>query len=110
MFGGMVPDSSQGYALEGSMIRHNVFGGMKNGGMVNPSFNIPTSTVSLGNNAAPRYNGGGQVYNYSAGGIVINPAQGQSEKQIAEYVVSIMDAKNGLRTASTGDKGRYLRT
>ena len=80
------------------------------GGMVSPSFNIPSGSVSLGNNAAPRYNGGGQVYNYSAGGIVINPAQGQSEKQIAEYVVSIMDAKNGLRTASTGDKGRYLRT
>jgi TP901 family phage tail tape measure protein len=80
------------------------------GGMVNPSFSVPSGAVSLGNNMGSRYNGGGQVYNYSAGGIVINPAQGQNEKQIAEYVVSIMDAKNGLRAASTGDKGRYLRT
>jgi TP901 family phage tail tape measure protein len=80
------------------------------GGMVNPSFNVPSGSVSLGNNMGSRYNGGGQVYNYSAGGIVINPAQGQNEKQIAEYVVSIMDAKNGLRRASTGDRGRYLQT
>jgi len=80
------------------------------GGMVSPSFNIPGGPASLGNNAGSRYNGGGQVYNYSAGGIVINPAQGQNEKQIAEYVVSIMDAKNGLRRASTGDKGRFLQT
>jgi len=80
------------------------------GGMVSPSFNIPGGPASLGNNSGSRYNGGGQVYNYSAGGIVINPAQGQNEKQIAEYVVSIMDAKNGLRRASTGDKGRFLQT
>jgi TP901 family phage tail tape measure protein len=80
------------------------------GGMVNPSFNIPSGSVSLGNNSGSRYNGGGQVYNYSAGGIVINPAPGQNEKQIAEYVVSIMDAKNGLRRASVGDKGRFLQT
>jgi TP901 family phage tail tape measure protein len=80
------------------------------GGMVSPSFNIPGGPASLGNNPSSRYNNGGQVYNYSAGGIVINPAQGQNEKQIAEYVVSIMDAKNGLRRASTGDKGRFLQT
>lgn len=76
------------------------------GGMVNPTFSIPSSSVTLGNNTGPRYNGGGQVYNYSAGGIVINPAQGQDERAIAEYVVSIMDAKSSLRAATTGTKGR----
>jgi hypothetical protein len=80
------------------------------GGAVGPNYNIPTSSVSLGNSMGSRYNGGGQVYNYSAGGIVVNPAQGQSERQIAEYVVGIIEAKNGLRTSMSGERGRYLQS
>jgi hypothetical protein len=76
--------------------------GFANGGMASPTYNIPTSTVGLASNQVPGYNKGGSIHHYNAGGIVVNGAQGQDVKELANHIVNIMDARGARRQSMTG--------
>jgi hypothetical protein len=76
--------------------------GFANGGMVSPTYNIPTNTVGLASNQVPGYNKGGSIHHYNAGGIVVNGAQGQDVKELANHIVNIMDARGARRQSMTG--------
>jgi len=75
---------------------------MAEGGMVGPRYNIPTNTLSIGNNQNPGYNRGGSIHHYNAGGIVVNGAQGQDVKELANHIVTIMDARGSRRNSMNG--------
>jgi TP901 family phage tail tape measure protein len=76
--------------------------GFANGGMASPTYNIPTSTVGIASNQVPGYNKGGSIHHYNAGGIVVNGAQGQDVKELANHIVNIMDARGARRQSMTG--------
>lgn len=71
------------------------------GGMANPRYNIPSSSLIV-NPATMRYNNGGQVNRYDVGGLVVNAAPGQDERQIAAMVVQMLDSKNLMAQAKSG--------
>ena len=73
-----------------------------NGGMVDPSYNVPSSSLSIGNNQNMGYNKGGSIHHYNAGGIVVNGAQGQDVKELANHIVTIMDARGSRRNSMNG--------
>jgi hypothetical protein len=80
--------------------------GFANGGMVGPKYNIPTTSSSIVNPQPMRYNNGGAVHKYDVGGLVVNAAPGQSEREIASMVVQMLDNKNMLDAAKSGGRGR----
>jgi hypothetical protein len=80
--------------------------GFANGGMVGPKYNIPSTSTSIVNPMPMRYNNGGAVHKYDVGGLVVNAAPGQSEREIASMVVQMLDTKNMLEAAKSGGRGR----
>ena len=80
--------------------------GFANGGMVGPKYNIPSTSTSIVNPMPMRYNNGGAVHKYDVGGLVVNAAPGQSEREIASMVVQMLDTKNMLDAAKSGGRGR----
>jgi TP901 family phage tail tape measure protein len=76
--------------------------GFANGGMASPTYNIPTNTVGIASNQVPGYNKGGSIHHYNAGGIVVNAAQGQDVKELANHIVNIMDARGARRQSMNG--------
>jgi len=73
-----------------------------NGGMATPKYNVPSSSLSIGNNQNMGYNKGGSIHHYNAGGIVVNGAQGQDVKELASHIVTIMDARGSRRNSMNG--------
>jgi TP901 family phage tail tape measure protein len=80
--------------------------GFANGGMVGPKYNVPSTSSSIVNPQPMRYNNGGAVHRYDVGGLVVNAAPGQSEREIASMVVQMLDNKNMLESAKSGGRGR----
>jgi TP901 family phage tail tape measure protein len=80
--------------------------GFANGGMVGPKYNIPSTSSSVVNPQPMRYNNGGPVHKYDVGGLVVNAAPGQSEREIASMVVQMLDNKNMLEAAKSGGRNR----
>ena len=80
--------------------------GFANGGMVGPKYNIPSTSSSIVNPQPMRYNNGGPVHKYDVGGLVVNAAPGQSEREIASMVVQMLDNKNMLEAAKSGGRNR----
>jgi hypothetical protein len=72
------------------------------GGISGPSYTIPKGPASIGNNQIPGYNRGGSIHHYNAGGIVVNAAQGQDVKELANHIVTIMDARGSRRNSMNG--------
>jgi TP901 family phage tail tape measure protein len=72
------------------------------GGMATPKYNVPSSSLSIGNNQNMGYNKGGSIHHYNAGGIVVNGAQGQDVKELASHIVTIMDARGSRRNSMNG--------
>ena len=75
---------------------------MATGGLVGASYHIPTSTVMPNMNMLPAYAKGGVIHHYDVGGFVVNAAEGQSERDIATMVVSMLDSRNMQRAAMNG--------
>jgi hypothetical protein len=72
------------------------------GGLAGPKYSIPNNTLSIGNNQNTGYNSGGSIHHYNAGGIVVNAAPGQDVKELANHIVTIMDARGARRDSMTG--------
>jgi TP901 family phage tail tape measure protein len=100
--GGLVQKFANGGIVNTSFNPKMSIPGFANGGMVSPTYNIPTNTVGLASNQVPGYNKGGSIHHYNAGGIVVNAAQGQDVKELANHIVNIMDARGARRQSMTG--------
>ena len=73
-----------------------------NGGMIGPRYNIPNASSNIVNPMPMGYNNGGSIHHYNAGGIVVNAAPGQDVKELANHIVTIMDARGARRDSMTG--------
>ena len=80
---------------------------LANGGMINPKYDVPSSSISFGNNSVSGYNNGGAVHHYNVGGLVINTHPGQDEKMIAQMVVDMLDSKNIIHAAKSGSQREF---
>ena len=75
------------------------------GGLATQKYNFGSSSAIV-NPAMMGYNNGGMINKYDVGGLVVNAAPGQDERQIAAMVVQMLDAKNVAAMAKVGGRGR----
>ena len=76
------------------------------GGMPNPRYNIPSSSVSVANKPFNSYASGGLVNNY--GGLTINAAPGMDERMLAKYVISEIERSTSKSFSEKGSPGARL--
>jgi hypothetical protein len=75
-------------------------GYIENSKLISPKFDIPKSNTVV-NPSQLGYNNSA-THHYNVGGLVVNAAPGQSEREIASTVVSMLEAKNMQRAAMNG--------
>ena len=98
------------YVIRASAVQQygkNFFDGLNaqkfaGGGLSEPKYNVPTPATAMVNPMTMGYNNGGSVHRYDVGGLVVNAAPGQNERQIAAMVVQMLDNKNMLNAAKHG--------
>jgi TP901 family phage tail tape measure protein len=106
--GGMIAVSNGEYIINADTVKRlgvpmlDQINKMAAGGLIGGAYNIPTSSVLPTMSTPPGFARGGIINHYDVGGFVVNAAPGQSEREIASMVVSMLDAKNMRRSAMNG--------
>ena len=106
--GGLIAVSNGEYIINADTVKNlgvpmlDQINKMAAGGLIGGAYNIPTSSVLPTMSTPPGFARGGIINHYDVGGFVVNAAPGQSEREIASMVVSMLDAKNMRRSAMNG--------
>ncbi|NDB60528.1 hypothetical protein EB001_19080, partial [bacterium] len=106
--GGMIAVSNGEYIINADTVKRlgvpmlDQINKMAAGGLIGGAYNIPTSSVLPTMSTPSGFARGGIINHYDVGGFVVNAAPGQSEREIASMVVSMLDAKNMRRSAMNG--------